>query len=150
MSSQTTTTISNPRRRPQWWAYRWVPAGLLAAAALVFIVAQLSVTSPATVSKVTFRNNTPYDLLVSASGADREGVTALGTAVAHSSTEIDDVIDQGDRWVFHFEGQARDAGAIEVTRHNLASRRWTFTIPDAIGARLHAEGAKPSPAVGSG
>jgi len=149
MPSQTTTSISTPRPRPPWWKYRWaVPIVLGAGLIVAFLVSQLSATAPATVAKITFRNNTPYDLLVTASGADRDGVTSLGTAIAHRSTEIDDVIDQGDVWIFRFEGQARDAGEVRVDRRVLAGGGWSFTIPAAVGERLAAAGAQPSPAQG--
>jgi hypothetical protein len=150
MNAQTKTSISVPRPRPQWWKYRWaVPLGIAAVALVAFIAAQLSMSSPATVTRITFRNNSSYDLLVSATGASRDGVTSLGTAVAHTSTEVDDVIDQGDEWIFHFEGQARDGGEVQVSRRELAGAHWTFTIPDAVGERLRAAGATSSPPVGN-
>ena len=150
MSSQMTASRSTPRSRPGWWRFRWVPLGVVAFLIGAFMVSQLNVASPRTIAKVTLENHSVYDVHITATGADRDGVTSVGIAPARSATEIDDVIDQGDVWIFHFDGQARDGGEIQITRRELADHGWKVVIPDAVAARLRAAGAAPSLGTGGG
>jgi hypothetical protein len=100
--------------------------------------------SPTFVSRLTIVNNTPFDYGVSMTDAHHDGWTALVTAKAQSSTDVNQVIDQGDTWTFHFYGQGIDAGEVSVARSDLAVSDWHLTIPDAVSKRLSDAGAPSS------
>jgi hypothetical protein len=131
-------TFSRRRIRPAWVVLALVALlGLAAVARLV--------PSPTTVHRLTIRNATQYDLQVDASGGARDGWTPVGIALARSDTEVQDVIDHGDVWIFRFAGQGQDGGEVQVTRAQLEASGWQLTVPASVGDRIRSSGVPPSP-----
>ncbi len=97
---QPTAPPRTPTVRIQWW---WALVAVAAIAAF-FVISHLATTSPSTIPRLTVANNTVYDIDINATDGTRDGVTGVGTAKAHSTKEFNDVIDQGDTWIFLFVG----------------------------------------------
>jgi hypothetical protein len=128
--------------RVDWW---WALVAVAALAVFV-VISHLATTSPPMIPRLTVANSSVYDLDIEVTGANRDGWTGVGTAKAHSTKEFNDVIDQGNAWIFHFAGQGEDGGELEISREDLTRNNWHIDIPDAVAQRLHSAGASPSPA----
>jgi|SRR5579871_5594646 len=135
-------------RRPhvRWWWLLVVAAGLV----MLFAVVRLVNTSPKTVSRVTFVNNSSYDIATSVADAPGSATMELGTAKAHSSTDFNDIVDQGNTWVFHFAGVGGDAGEVTIARADLARGQWRVVIPEAVVQHIAAADESSSPTPSSG
>jgi hypothetical protein len=121
----------------------WVVLAVVAVFGLV-VVSRL-VPDTATVDRVTVRNGTVYDLEVDAAASHHDGWTPAGIALARSDTELREIVDHGDTWVFRFTGQGRDGGEKEVTRAELEANDWVLRVPASVGDRIQATGAPASP-----
>ncbi len=129
-----------PRLQIRWW-WALVLAGVVV---VLFGVVRLVETSPKTVPRVTFVNNSAYDIGASVTGGAPNDKMELGTVKAHSSTDINEVIDQGSTWVFDFTGPFGDGGEVTVARANLANGQWRVVIPDAVIQRIAAGESMPT------
>lgn len=118
-------------------------AGAVAVALLLVTSARL-VDDPGRVARVAISNQTTYQLEVSASASDRGGAQHLGTVPRDSSRQFEEVLDQGDRWVFRFAYGGVTAGDTVVTRAQLERDKWTVSAPPEVEARLGAAELSPS------
>jgi len=126
-----------PRIRPLWV--------VLAVLALFgFVAVSLLIPSPATVGHVTIKNGSEFDLNIDATSASHDGWTPVGIALAHADTDMRDVIDHGDVWVFRFTGQGHDAGELRITRADLAASNWALTVPASVAQQLRDAGVPGS------
>jgi len=126
-----------PRIRPLWV--------VLAVLALFgFVAVSLLIPSPATVGHVTIKNGSEFDLNIDATSASHDGWTPVGIALAHADTDMRDVIDHGDVWVFRFTGQGHDAGELRITRADLAASNWSLTVPASVAQQLRDAGVPGS------
>jgi hypothetical protein len=126
-----------PRIRPLWV--------VLAVLALFgFVAVSLLIPSPATVDHVTIKNGTEFDLNIDATSASHDGWTPVGIALAHADTDMRDIIDHGDVWVFRFTGQGHDAGELRITRADLAASNWSLTVPASVAQQLRDAGVPGS------
>jgi hypothetical protein len=121
--------------------WRWLPV-----AAVVLIV--LGVLIPALqsdhfVDHVQVTNNSEFDVTVAVAGAQPDGWTDLGTAVAHQASVIHEVFDEGNVWTFDFATPAAHA-RLQLTRDQLDRAGWNVTVPGSLIAQLRASGAPPS------
>jgi len=122
-----------PRIRPLWV--------VLAVVALFgFVAVSLLIPSPGTVDHVTIKNGTEFDLNIDASNGSHDGWTPVGIALAHADTDMREVIDHGDTWIFRFSGQGRDLGELRVTRSELAANNWSVTVPASVAQQLRDAG----------
>lgn len=124
----------------RWW---WPLVAVIAAVAL-FVVSNLTGTPAKTVARVTFVNNTVYDIEVTVSGTG-DGSLALGTVRAHRTTDVQDVVDQGRTWVLHFGAQGVDGGEVRMDRADLEHASWRVVVPAAVAQRLADAGLQASP-----
>jgi hypothetical protein len=60
----------------------------------------------------------------------------LPTVAAGNDATSQDVLDQGDDWVFGFSSGGVDGGTARVSRAKLAADGWRFVVPDAVIERL--------------
>jgi hypothetical protein len=133
------STISPRRVQPMWIV-------LAVVAVLGLVIVTRFTPDPATVERVTIRNDTEFDLGVDAAAADHDGWTPVGIALARSEGSFEDIVDHGDEWVFRFRGQGRDGGEIQVTRAELEASDWVLRVPSSVGDRIRSTGAPASPA----
>ena len=129
------------RRRP--WSL--LALGVVPIVVVAVVLISLINTNPRVVSRVTIVNKSPYDVDVSITNGHHEGWMPLSTARARTSTDVNQVVDQGNTWTFHFDGQGVDGGELTLNRAALAQSDWRITIPDAVSRRLADAGAPPSP-----
>ena len=115
----------------------------------LFVISNLAGTPAKTFTRVTFVNNTAYDIEVDVSGAGSGGTLALGTVRANKTTDVQDVVDQGRTWVLHFAAQGVDGGEVRIGRADLEQASWRVVIPAAVTQRLANAGLQASPG-GSG
>jgi hypothetical protein len=107
-------------------------------AAAVAMAATLAVTRPPdTVDRLTIRNDTPWHLTLSLGSGSNDPTSPLPVVLAGSTTDVADVLDQGEQWVVHVQAGGVDAGTIEVPRSRLA-RDWTVVIPERVRTVLAA------------
>ena len=133
-----TEQISRRRRiRPLWIV-------LVILALLGFVAVSLLIPSPRTVNRVTIKNDTEYDLNIDATSVSHDGWTPVGIALAHADTDMREIIDHGDVWIFRFTGQGHDAGELRVTRAELAANDWALTVPTSVAQRLRDAGLPAS------
>jgi hypothetical protein len=124
----------------------WIGAAVLAvavAAALAFLVGPSA--GPATVPRLTFENNTAYTLDIEVSPGTSTGWTSAGSVRQHTTADVNEVIDQGDVWLFRFDSQGEEGGQLRLSRSELQASGWRIVVPDDVGTRLAAAGAPPTP-----
>lgn len=116
--------------------------GILAAFAVV-----LSSCSglPATVAEVTIVNGTDYDLDVEVSDGDQHGWLPLAIVQAGATDVSQEVIDQGDVWVFRFRHWGDPVGELSLSRGELERSGWRVEVPVAVSERLRELGRPMAP-----
>ena len=115
-------------------------AGALGVASLVGLSG-----SPATIPRLTFENPTDYALDVDVSPGPGGGWTAAGSVAQKSTAVVEEVVDQGDVWLFRFDSQGRSGGELRLTRAQLEDSGWLIAVPPEVGKRLAESGAPRSP-----
>jgi len=120
----------------------WIVLAILAV--IGFVAVALLIPSPGTVDRITVRNSSEFDVNVDATNASHDGWTPVGIALAHADTDMREIIDHGDVWIFRFTGQGHDAGELRVTRSDLAADGWTLTVPAVVAQRLRDAGVPAS------
>jgi hypothetical protein len=130
-----------PGRLSRWW---WLA---LAVGVLVIIVLVVHpvLGGPSFVPRLTISNPSEFDMTVAVSPAGRQERLALGTVGHRTSLDLQDVIDQGSQWAFHFSAGGRDGGEVRVPRSQLSDNGWRLQIPEGVAVRLRARGAVPPP-----
>ena len=128
----------------------WLGAAPVALAALAVVAVALGACSDvlrqrSSIDQISFENPTVYDLSIEVTGRARDGWISVGTAHAGETDTVEDVVDQGDLWIFRFRAQGREAGELRLTRAQLERVRWKVSVPRRIGDELKAKGAPPSP-----
>jgi hypothetical protein len=121
---------------------------LAAIGALVAVVVLLQglavlVRGPEFVTRVSVLNATPYPVDVSVRSPHDPGEIGLGTAPGRGHVDVREVVDQGDRWVFHFTAGPHEGGTLELSRSQLKREGWRVEVPGGVGERLAAQGATP-------
>jgi hypothetical protein len=94
---------------------------------------------------LTVDNGTDYELTIEATSTDHDGWLPVMVIEPGREQTKDGVIDQGSDWVLRFTGQGHDGGEITVTREQLQTDGWHFTVPSDVADRLEADGATPPP-----
>ena len=132
--------------KPAPWLTRPVLLTLVALAVLAAalgISVSLATRGPAFVDRITIENPTLYNVQVDV-GAPGEVVVDLGAVPRGGSRTFEQVLDQGERWVFRLSFGGQDVGEVDVQRDQLETDRWRVTIPAAIGRELGNAGHPPS------
>ena len=120
-----------------------VALGLAAALTMAF-VAGLS-GGPTTVPRLTFDNPTDYALAIEVRPDGDPAWTSAGSVAQRSTGVVEEVVDQGEVWVFRFDSQGHTGGELRLTRAELEQSGWRVEIPRDVGARLAQHGAPPTP-----
>ncbi|MDP8937999.1 MAG: hypothetical protein M3O23_09785 [Actinomycetota bacterium] len=117
----------------------------LAVVAAAFGIGVGSVTRDAGfVPRITVENPTLFNLQVDAGAPGAEEVLALGTVPREGSRTFEQVVDQGDRWVFGLSFGGQDVGEVVLPRSQLEQDGWKVVVPAAIGQALVDAGNRPS------
>jgi hypothetical protein len=100
--------------------------------------------SPPTVERITIVNATAYDLDVDVTSGDRDGWLPLAIVEARSADVAQDVIDQGEVWIFRFLHFGDPVGELSLARGELAGRGWRVMVPEEVEERLQQLGRPTS------
>jgi hypothetical protein len=85
-----------------------------------------------------------YHVNVEVADARRRAWLDLGTASRERTKSVEQVSDQGPRWVFRFSYGGIEAGEVVVARSELQAAGWKLTVPDEAIDRLRRAGLAPS------
>jgi hypothetical protein len=120
--------------------------GVVVAVAAVLIISMWLVRGPDFVGHVSVTNRTGYDLSVDVTGADRDGWLAMSVATGGGATTVtQDVVSEGDTWIFRFSYAGKNAGEIAVPRSELDKNGWRVNVPDGVEQNLRDAGILPGP-----
>ncbi len=139
LGTQSPPVPSRSRTARIWFV---LTAGLVCALALV---ASSWVRGPSYVRQVTIVNPTAYQLEVDVGAPGANRVVGLGAIHREGSRTVEEVIDQGDQWVFRFSYGRQAAGELAAPRSQLEQDGWRITVPPEVGDRLGEAGIPPSP-----
>jgi hypothetical protein len=118
---------------------------LLAVVALAVAVLAQRMPEPHKAPAISIDNPSDYAVTIEATGPDGKGWMTIGIVDPGSTTVAREVIDQGSVWSLRFTSQGRDFDGFEVTRSQLASDGWQYTVPTQIGDQLAEAGVPQSP-----
>lgn len=114
------------------WLWRIVAAGLLLAAALLAIVLVTRLLDePSFVDALVVENPTQYDVRIQVTDSERSGWMSIGMARRAETSTFEQIIDQGEEWIFRFRAQGVEGGELRVRRSELANDDWRLRIPPA-------------------
>lgn len=118
----------------------------IAAVVVVAIVALLLPGSrlPSYVDDITVVNPHQWDAGLEVTGTERDGWLGMGTVDRNASRRFEQVIDQGEQWVFRFGYAGVDGGELVVPRAELETSGWKVTVPQQFAERMRAAGVGPS------
>jgi hypothetical protein len=105
------------------------PVALVVPLVAAFVLLMQLVAGPATVDRIAIRNRSDLELEVSIHPGGDPSSLPLAAIEARSTTTVDDVLDQGDKWVFRGEHAGQRVGDLRLSRRDLENRGWQVTIP---------------------
>lgn len=100
--------------------------------------------SPQTVDRITIVNSTGYDFDVDVAGPEQGSWLPVAIAEAESEKLSEEVIDQGEVWVFRFSHWGDPVGELSLTRTRLVQEGWRVEVPEEIEERLRQLGRPAS------
>jgi hypothetical protein len=116
-----------------------VEAIILAIVAALFALTFWLVRPPPTIAHVDIVNDSSTQVEVGVSSASRDDLLGLAVALPQQTTRVEDVVDQGDEWVFAFGTASCPAEEIRVPRQRLEAAGWRIVIPERILVGLAAD-----------
>jgi hypothetical protein len=114
--------------------------GLLA---MTLLASACSGAAP-TIEAITVVNGTNYDLGVDVTDEDREAWLPLATVEAQAERTSEEVIDQGNTWIFRFIHWGEPIGELSLSRSELERDGWRVEVPQDVAERLTNLGRPPS------
>jgi hypothetical protein len=91
---------------------------------------------PPTVERIAIVNATGYDLDVHVTDRDREGWLPVAIVEARTEDVAQEVIDQGEEWIFRFVHWGDPVGELSLTRAELERNGWRVEVPAEVEERL--------------
>ena len=116
---------------------------VLAAPVVVFVLLACS-GPPPTVDRIVIANPTDYLLGVQVTRRDLDGWLPVTLVEPRSESVAQEVIDQGEVWIFRFLHWGDEVGEFSVTRAELERNGWRVTVPEQVEERLRNLGRPPS------
>jgi hypothetical protein len=99
---------------------------------------------PPTVERITIANPTGYDLDVEVTDRDRAEWLPVAIVEAESEDVAQEVIDQGEEWIFRFRHFGDPVGELSFTRTDLERNGWRVEVPAEVEERLQQLGRPTS------
>ena len=99
---------------------------------------------PPRVDGITIVNPTGYELDVDVAGPERGGWLPVAIVEAQSEDVAEEVIDQGEVWVFRFLHWGDPVGELSTTRAELEGAGWRVEVPGEVEERLQQLQRPPS------
>ncbi len=137
------TVTSPPRPTPLGGLGHPLHFAVLVAAVLAAIAVSFAVRVPAKIDRVEIRNPHRWPVTVEVGDVPGGHALGLGSVEPVEAQTFEEVIDQGDTWVFRFSYASVEVER-SVPRAELARNRWQITVPEEFAARLEAAGVAPS------
>jgi hypothetical protein len=122
-----------------------VELAILAVVAALFALTFWLVRPPPRVAHLDIVNDSSTEVEVGVSGPSRDDLLGLAVALPQRTTRVQDVIDQGDEWVFAFATADCPAEEVRVSRQRLEDAGWKITVPEPVLATLSADCAYQPP-----
>lgn len=122
----------------------WPLVGAVALVAAMVPIGRL-LERPPVVERVAFENPTRYDIRIEVTDGQRRRWMPVGTALRQTITTFEQVLDQGEVWIFRFSTQGEQGGELELPRQQLEDEQWHVGIPDRVDQALQAKGASFPP-----
>jgi hypothetical protein len=97
------------------------------------------------VDSITIVNDTEYSAESEVTGADRDGWLGLTLVPQRTTTTVEEVVDQGETWIFRFDYVGKYEEEIEVSRRELEQNDWTIEVPPSFAQHLRDLGVPPPP-----
>jgi hypothetical protein len=97
------------------------------------------------IDSITIVNDTDYQAKTEVTGADRNNWLLLTHAQQRQTTSVEEVIDQGETWIFRFDYIGKHEEEVEVSRQELKQDDWTIEVPIIFEQRLRALGVPAPP-----
>jgi hypothetical protein len=116
----------------------------VAVGACVFLVGP-ACSDVSFVDEVTIVNDTEYSANVDATGKARDGSLGLTVVRPQSTTTVEEVIDQGEVWIFRFDYLGKYEEEVEIARRELEQNDWTIEVPQSFEQRLRELDVPPPP-----
>ena len=97
------------------------------------------------VDEVAVVNDTEYSANIDVSGKAGDGLLLLTTVEPQSTTTVEEVIDQGEMWIFRFDYVGKYDQEVEMSRRQLEQDDWTIEVPRSFEQRLRELDFSPPP-----
>ena len=97
------------------------------------------------VDEVTIVNDTEYLANVDVTDKPGDGWLPLTVVEPQSTTAVEEVIDQGEVWIFRFDYIGKYEEEVEMSRRELEESDWTVEVPQSFEQRLLDLGVPPPP-----
>ncbi len=97
------------------------------------------------VDELSMVNGTEYSANVEVTDEERDGWLALNHSEPQSTTVVEDVIDQGEVWIFRFDYLGMNRVEVEVSSRELAQSDWSIEVPQSFEQGLRDMGVPPPP-----
>ncbi len=117
----------------------------IAKVAALSLIALVACSQPDFVDRITIVNDTDYPADVDVSDEKRSGWLGLTVVESGSRSTVEEVLDQGEGWIFRFDYAGEHAEEVAISRRELQATNWTVEVPDSFGARLKDMGVPPPP-----
>jgi hypothetical protein len=95
------------------------------------------------VDQITVINDTDYPTQITVASDEDEASLALTTAPAHTERAVEEVIDQGQTWIFRFKYINKYEETAEVSRDELEESNWQVEVPESFSDALVEMGLEP-------
>jgi hypothetical protein len=102
-------------------------------------------SSASFVDELSIVNETEYSANVEVTDENRDGWLELGLVEPNSTIVIEDVIDQGDVWIFRFDYLGKYQEEVELSSSELAQSEWSVQVPQSFEQSLRDMGVPPPP-----
>ena len=95
---------------------------------------------PPKIDRISIVNPTGYDLGVEVTDRDRDGWLPVAIVEAGEEDIAQDVIDQGEVWIFRFRHWGDPVGELSLTSAELEENGWRVEVPSEVEERLQQMG----------
>ncbi len=97
------------------------------------------------VDGVTIVNDTEYSANIDVASKAGDGWLLVTSVEPQSTTVVEEVIDQGEKWIFRFDYVGRYDQEVEISRRELEQNGWTIEVPQSFEQRLRELKVSPPP-----
>lgn len=138
-------TVQAPRKLPDSLPRSNVLLALVGAALVgaLFLAVGSPLEPPEHVSQITVTNPQAWNAEIDVTTEARDGWLGVGSVDRQDEQAFDEVIDQGDRWVFRFS-YAGEHTELVVDRAQLERDDWRVMVPSDFAERMQASGVAQS------